>query len=80
MSQTHALLPFSCAANLLPEQVLSKLLQMSRNGPYRFERILGKFLSTLDTDDTDNALQNGKIYKMDIVSPISIYFIVLTIF
>ena len=41
--------------------VIGKLLRMSRNGPYRFVRILGKILSTLDTDDMDNGLQNGKI-------------------
>ena len=34
---------------------------MSRNGPYQLDWILGKFVMTLDTDDTDNALQNGKI-------------------
>ena len=39
-----------------------KLLRMSRNGLYRFEPILGKFLSTLNTNDMDNALQNGKNY------------------
>ena len=39
----------------------SKLLRMSRNGPFHFERILGKVLLTLDTDDTDNGLQNSKI-------------------
>ena len=31
-----------------------KLLQMSRNCPYRFERILDKFLSNLDTNEMIN--------------------------
>ena len=36
--------------------LLSKLLRNSINGHYRFERILGKILSSLDTDDTENGL------------------------
>ena len=34
----------------------SKVLRISRNGPYRFEQILGKILMSLDKNDTDNAL------------------------
>ena len=33
-----------------------KLLRKSINVPYLFEQILGKILSSLDTDDTENGL------------------------
>ena len=40
----------------LQSGTLVKLLRKSINGHYRFERILGKILSSLDTDNTENDL------------------------
>ena len=43
-------------ANIIICVVPVKLLRKSINGHYGFERILGEFLSSLDTDDTVNGL------------------------
>ena len=47
-----------CSNNFLC--IGNKLLPKSINGSYHFEQILGNFLSSLDTDDTENGLENDK--------------------
>ena len=55
-------LSLDTVVNLL-SNMPTKLLRKLINGHHRFESILGKLLSSLHTDDTENGLQNNKNNK-----------------
>ena len=56
----HLQVVLNCRYSVLFGQVSTKLMGKSINGPYRFEQLIGKFLSRLDKDDMIHAIWNDK--------------------